>query len=173
MMQKIFKTKKGRYLSAAAGVATALAGGITLAPWASADSPASSVSAPAAKHRAQTFELVGKQTSIAEIDLGQKGASIGDENVVHEDLYRDGKKVGDHSAICTVTHVNPTALQCLGTFSLPDGQFAAQALLHLPAPSYVDVGITGGSGAYSNASGFVRTIPAGVTERHFTVHMNG
>ncbi|WP_051370450.1 allene oxide cyclase barrel-like domain-containing protein [Streptomyces sp. 142MFCol3.1] len=172
MMQNIFKTKKGRYLSAAAGVATAIAGGITLAPWASADTP-TSISAPAAKHRAEIFELVGKQTASAEIDLGQKGASLGDQNVVHEDLYRDGKKVGDHSAICTVTHVNPTALQCLGTFSLPEGQFAGQALLHLPAPSYVDVGITGGSGKYSKASGYIRTIPAGATERHFTVHMNG
>ncbi|MDF6040992.1 hypothetical protein LRD69_02200 [Streptomyces sp. JH14] len=172
MMLNIFKTNKVRYLSAAAGVATALAGGITLAPWASADT-STSISAPTAKHRSEIFELVGKQTASAEIDLGQKGASIGDERIVHEDLYRDGKKVGDHSAICTISHVNPTALQCLGTFSLPEGQFAGQALLHLPAPSYVDVGITGGSGKYSKASGFVRTIPAGATERHFTVHMNG
>ena len=171
-MLNIFKTNKVRYLSAAAGVATALAGGITLAPWASADTP-TSISAPTAKHRTEIFELVGKQTASAEIDLGQKGASIGDERVVHEDLYRDGKKVGDHSAICTISHVNPTALQSLGTFSLPEGQVAGQARLHLPAPSYVDVGITGGSGKYSKASGFVRTIPAGATERHFTVHMNG
>ncbi|MFF3054911.1 hypothetical protein [Streptomyces sp. NPDC057909] len=51
------------------------------------------------------------------------------------------------------------------------GEFAAQALLHLPAPSYVDVGITGGSGDYRNARGFVRTVPAGDTERHLTVHL--
>ncbi|MFF1896310.1 hypothetical protein [Streptomyces sp. NPDC058206] len=65
---------------------------------------------------------------------------------------------------------HPAALQCVGTFSLPEGQFAAQALLHLPAPSYVDVGITGGSGDYRNARGCVRTVPAGDTERHF-VHL--
>jgi hypothetical protein len=158
------KTNKARYLRAAAGVAVALACGATLAPSASAG-------APAAKHRVETFELVGKQTSTGEVDLGKPGISVGDQRVVHEDLYRDGKKVGDHSAVCTFTRVSPAALQCLGTFALPEGQFAAQSLLHLPAPASVDVSITGGSGDYRTAQGFIRTVPAGETERHFTVHL--
>lgn len=163
-MPNITKTNKARYLSAAAGVAVALAGGAALAPSTSAD-------APDAKHRVESFELVGKQTSSGEVDLGKPGVSVGDQRVVHEDLYRDGKKVGDHSTVCTFTQVSPTALQCLGTFALPEGQFAAQALLHLPAPPSVDVGITGGSGDYRTAQGFIRTVPAGETERHFTVHL--
>ncbi|MFF4350015.1 hypothetical protein [Streptomyces sp. NPDC001530] len=141
-----------------------LVGGAALAPSASAD-------VSAAKHHVETFQLVGKQTSAGEVDLGERGVSVGDQRVVHEDLYRDGKKVGDHSAVCTFTQVNPAALQCLGTFALPEGQFAAQSLLHLPAPPSVDVSITGGSGAYRTAQGFVRTVPAGETERHFTVHL--
>ncbi|MEV6655209.1 hypothetical protein [Streptomyces sp. NPDC051219] len=56
-------------------------------------------------------------------------------------------------------------------FALPEGQFAAQSLLHLPALASVDVSITGGSGDYRTAQGFIRTVPAGETERHFTVHM--
>ncbi|WSJ56711.1 hypothetical protein OG756_40405 [Streptomyces sp. NBC_01310] len=59
----------------------------------------------------------------------------------------------------------------MGTFSLPEGQFAGQSLLHLPAPASVDVSITGGSGDFSTARGFIRTVPAGETERHFTVHL--
>ncbi|MEU2166012.1 hypothetical protein QRN89_00040 [Streptomyces chengbuensis] len=169
-MTNKLKNAKVRYLSAAAGMSAALVCGVAIAPLASADT-ANPVSTPAAEKRTQVFELVGKQTSIADLDLGQTGISPGDQRVIHEDLYRDGKKVGDHSVICTYTSVDPAALQCLGTFSLPEGQFAAQALLHLPAPSYVDVGITGGSGDYSTARGFVRTVPAGETERHFTVHL--
>ncbi|WP_351231602.1 hypothetical protein [Streptomyces sp. NPDC002133] len=169
-MPSTWKTSKVRYLSAAAGMAAVVVGGVAIAPLASADTSAS-FTAPDAEERAKTFELVGKQTSIADIDLGRTGISPGDQRVIHEDLYRDGEKVGDHSVVCTYTQVDPAALQCLGTFSLPEGQFAAQALLHLPAPSYVDVGITGGSGDYRNAQGFVRTVPAGDTERHFTVFM--
>jgi Allene oxide cyclase barrel like domain len=164
------KINKVRYLSAVGGIAAALAGGFAIAPLASADT-STSVSAHVVEHHAETFGLVGKQTSLEDLDLGRTGISPGDQRVIHEDLYRDGEKVGDHSVVCTYTHVNPATLQCLGTFSLPEGQFAAQALLHLPAPSYVDVGITGGSGDYQNARGFVRTVPAGDTERHFTVHL--
>ncbi|GHE98252.1 hypothetical protein GCM10014715_63020 [Streptomyces spiralis] len=163
-MLKIIKTSKARYLSAAAGAAVVLAGTAALAPSASAD-------VPAAKHGVQTIELVGKQTSAGEVDLGEPGVSVGDQRVVHEDLYRDGKKVGDHSTVCTFTRVSPAALQCLGTFALPEGQFAAQSLLHLPAPASVDVGITGGTGDYRTARGFIRTVPAGETERHFTVYL--
>lgn len=166
-----FQTNKVRYLYAAAGMTLALVGDVTLTRLASADT-SDSVDTHAIKQRPGVFELVGKQTAIEDLDLGRPGISLGDQRVVHEDLYRDGEKVGDHSAICTYTHVDPAALQCLGTFSLPEGQFAAQALLHLPAPSHVDVGITGGSGDYRNARGFVRTVPAGETERHFTVHVN-
>ncbi|CDR15989.1 lipoprotein [Streptomyces iranensis] len=148
----------------AAGVVVALVSGAALAPSTSADSPD-------ARHRVKTFELVGKQISAEEVDLGKPGVSVGDQRVVHEDLYRDGEKVGDHSTVCAFTQVGPSALQCLGTFALPEGQFTAQSLLHLPAPSSVDVSITGGSGEYRTAHGFIRTVPAGETERHFTVYL--
>ncbi|MGP4086635.1 allene oxide cyclase barrel-like domain-containing protein [Streptomyces sp. KR55] len=167
--KSMLKTKKVRYLSAAAGMAAVIAG-VAIAPLASA-SPSTSSDASDTRQRTEVFELVGKQTASEELDLGEEGISLGDQRVIHEDLYRDGEKVGDHSVICTYTRVSPAALQCLGTFALPEGQFAAQALLHLPAPSSVDVGITGGSGDYRNAQGFVRTVPAGETERHFTVHL--
>ncbi|MEH0933822.1 allene oxide cyclase barrel-like domain-containing protein [Micromonospora psammae] len=169
-MSNALKNTRLRYLSAVTGVAAAIVGAVALAPSASADTSSFTI-APVVEERTQAFELVGKQTAIADLDLGQEGVSLGDQRVVHEDLYRDGKKVGDHSVVCTYTSVDPAALQCVGTFSLPEGQFAAQALLHLPAPSSVDVGITGGSGDYRNAQGFVRTVPAGETERHFTVHL--
>ncbi|GGT37019.1 allene oxide cyclase barrel-like domain-containing protein [Streptomyces chromofuscus] len=163
-MPNITGTRRLRSLGAVVAAAAALVGGAAFAPSAAAD-------APAENHRVETFRLVGKQTSSGEVDVGEPGVSVGDQRIVHEDLYRDGRKVGDHSAVCTYTQVSPAALQCLGTFALPEGQFTAQSLLHLPAPSSVDVGITGGSGDYSTARGHVRTVPAGETERHFTVRL--
>ncbi|MBJ6641813.1 hypothetical protein H4K36_35630 [Streptomyces sp. DHE7-1] len=54
----------------------------------------------------------------------------------------------------------------------PWGQITGQALLHLPSHSPVDVAVTGGSGTYNGAGGYVHTVPAGTTERHLTFHLN-
>ncbi|MDT0467314.1 allene oxide cyclase barrel-like domain-containing protein [Streptomyces gibsoniae] len=133
---------------------------------------ASTGSAHSAHQQTETLQLVAKQTQSQLIDVGKKGRSLGDELVIAEDLYQNGKKIGDHSVVCTYVHIGPDELQCLGTFSLPQGQITGQALLHLPSTSAVDVAITGGSGAYSAVGGYVRTAPAGATERHLTFHIN-
>jgi hypothetical protein len=176
-MPKISKLKKLRSLTAAAGVALTIAGAVAVTP-ASATTTDRHVASDARyrssnfeRDHSKEFELVGKQTQYEEIDLGKKGVSLGDERVVAEDLYRDGEKVGDHSVVCTYVQVEPGLLQCLGTYSLPEGQLAGQALLHLPAPQSVDLAITGGTGAYHNARGYITTVPAGTTERHFSVHL--
>ncbi|MFF3564955.1 hypothetical protein ACFYXS_33425 [Streptomyces sp. NPDC002574] len=163
-------TPKARFLSAAAGVAALLAGGLAVAPLASA-APAASGSSHAAHARTEVLSLVARQTQSASVDLGKKGLSLGDELVIAEDIYRDGKKIGDHSVVCTYFHLEPSALQCVGTFSLPKGQISGQALLHLPPAASVDIPITGGSGAYDTARGYVHTVPAGKTERHLTFHI--
>lgn len=124
------------------------------------------------RHDTEILQLVAKQTQAEAIDHGKKGLSLGDERTVFEDVYRDGKKIGDHSVVCTYVHLAPDALQCVGTFALPDGQINAQALLHLPAGPSIDIPINGGSGAYSTAHGFVHTVPAGETERHLTFHIS-
>lgn len=184
-MPNISKIKKLRSLAGAAGVALTLAGAVAVTP-ASATTTEHHVAHDIRDHssfferdhstgfgrgHSKEFELVGKQTQYEEVDLGKKGVSLGDERVVTEDLYRDGKKVGDHGVVCTYVRVDPGLLQCLGTFSLPEGQLAGQALLHLPAPQSVDLAITGGTGAYHNARGYITTVPAGTTERHLSVHL--
>jgi hypothetical protein len=155
-----------RHLGAAALLTAALAG----APAASAATPSPS-NTPSAQQGSEVVQLVAKQTQSEPVDLGKKGLSLGDELVIAEDLYRNGKKVGDHSVVCTYVHLNPSALQCVGTFALPEGQIAGQALLHLPAASSVDVAVTGGTGAYRAARGYVRTVPAGQTERKLTFYL--
>lgn len=122
-------------------------------------------------HGTEVLQLVARQTQSESLDLGKKGHGLGDELIIAEDLYRDGKKVGDHSVACTYVHTGPDELQCLGTFALPQGQMTGQALLHLPATSAVDIAVTGGTGVYSGAGGYVHTVPAGTTERHLTFHI--
>ncbi|MFI5633373.1 hypothetical protein ACIA8E_29105 [Streptomyces sp. NPDC051664] len=153
-----------RKLIPAAGVTAVLLAG---APPASANTP----DLHHEDHNTEIIQMVAKQTQTASIDVGKKGHSLGDQLVIAEDLYQNGKRIGDHSVVCTYVHTSPDALQCLGTFALPKGQIAGQALLHLPAASAVDVAITGGSGTYSGAGGYVHTVPAGTTERHLTFHL--
>ncbi|MEU1708193.1 hypothetical protein ABZ478_22925 [Streptomyces sp. NPDC005706] len=132
---------------------------------------ASTGSAQDAHQHTEIIQLVAKQTQFQTVDSGRKGNSLGDQMVIAEDLYQNGKKVGDHAVVCTYVHVGPDALQCLGTFALPQGQITGQALLHLPSRSAVDVAVTGGSGTYNGAEGYVHTVPAGTTERHLTFHI--
>lgn len=163
------RTSNLRYLSAAAGLAAVLVG----APLASA-----ATSRPSTTHgthqSTEILQIVARQTQSESLHLGKgtgKGPSLGDELIIDEDLYRGASKIGDHTVVCTYVHLNPGELQCLGTFSLPQGQITGQALLHLPATSTVDIPITGGTGAYSTARGYVHTVPAGTTERHLTFHI--
>ncbi|MEU7821013.1 hypothetical protein [Catellatospora sp. NPDC049133] len=156
-----------RRLTAAAGLAVGLLAVGSLASVAAFAGD----DAPDTRHDTEILQLVAKQTQAETIDHGKKGLSLGDERTVFEDVYRDGKKIGDHSVVCTYVHLAPDALQCVGTFSLPDGQINAQALLHLPAGPSIDIPINGGSGAYGTAHGYVHTVPAGETERHLTFHV--
>lgn len=153
-----------RMLIPGAGVTAVL---LAIAPPASANTP----DVHHEDHPTEVIQMVAKQTQTASVDVGKKGHSLGDQLVIAEDLYRNGKKIGDHSVVCTYIHTSPDALQCVGTFALPKGQIAGQALLHLPAASAVDVAITGGSGIYSGAGGYVHTVPAGTTQRHLTFHV--
>ncbi|MFK0023667.1 hypothetical protein [Streptomyces sp. NPDC090798] len=151
-------------------VVAALAAALVLAPPASAATSAPH-SRPNTQQRTETFQLVARQTQSESLDLGKKGLSRGDELVIAEDLYRDGRKIGDHSVVCVHVHLGPSELQCVGTFALPQGQITSQALLHLPPAPSIDIAVTGGTGAFSSARGYVHTVPAGKTVRNLTFHI--
>jgi hypothetical protein len=166
-MRKHCVRRIARYLIAAVCLAAVLGG----APLATAATSARS--GPHDTSGTEILHVVARQTQSATLHLGtgKKGPSLGDEYIYAEDLYIHGKKLGDHGVVCSYVHVTPDTLQCLGTFSLPEGQISGQALLHLPATTTVDIAITGGTGAYSTARGFVHTVAAGTTERQLTFHI--
>lgn len=163
---------------AAAGLAAALLIAVSTASAAWSATPSASDTGLRIHQHTEIIQLVARQTHSETVDAGKKGLGPGDEIIIAEDLYRDGEKIGDHSVVCTYVRTKPGELQCLGTFDLPQGQITSQALLHLPAAATVDIAITGGTGDYRSARGFVHTVPAGthtvpaaVTERRLTFHI--
>ncbi|MFF8369240.1 hypothetical protein ACF05W_10395 [Streptomyces lydicus] len=160
-----------RYLSTVVGLTALAAAPLLAAATSTSDSPHTPHTPHTTQQRTQILKLVAKQTGSEDLDLGKKGLSPGDERIISEDLYRDGRKIGDHSVVCTYVHFQPTELQCVGTFALPQGQITGQALLRLPPAPSIDIPVTGGAGAYAAARGYVHTVPAGQTVRRLTFHL--
>lgn len=104
----------------------------------------------------QVIRLTTKQVHQGFVDHGAPGFSVDDAFVFSNDLYRNGKKVGEDGGTCTVTRIasgGATTLHCLGTNSLPDGQISVQGLAAPGEP--FELAITGGTGRYRKARGQV------------------
>ncbi|MFE7516924.1 allene oxide cyclase barrel-like domain-containing protein [Streptomyces sp. NPDC057540] len=97
---------------------------------------------------------------------------VGDVFTSADDLYRTkgGDKVGRDGVTCAVVRVSgdQADANCVGTFVLnggPGGQLAAQALVTFDvsnqAPAAYDIAVTGGTGDFKQARGYVRATPDG------------
>jgi hypothetical protein len=116
----------------------------------------------------KVLRLIERGTgSLAFLDLGDPGPSIGDRLVFANDLFdQHGRKVGTDGAECTIVRIDLSAppaaqqiVQCVITVKLADGQLTFQSLAQGTENYFA---ITGGTGAYRKARGeaFVRdTIP--------------
>jgi hypothetical protein len=89
------------------------------------------------------------------VDVAPTGGppSLGDTLVFSENLFRNGRRVGFTTGVCTVARVQhpPTAFQCQATAYLGGDQLTAQGLA-FDQPSSV-FAITGGTGRWRNAGG--------------------
>src|SRR5215212_5489339 len=87
---------------------------------------------PASAHKPKSHVFTLTTTTLVEdrIDIGKPGPSLGDLNVISEDVYRDGKKVGTSDLTCTAVRTDAVrhffAAECLNTIVLPGGQITAQ-----------------------------------------------
>ena len=102
----------------------------------------------------------------AEIDLGDKGLSLGDQLVFSDTLYRDDEKVGHDGATCTIVRLSddkttPTA-NCVGTLSLNRGQITVEGLVTFSEndTSPFTIAVTGGTGTYRSVGGEMEIQPA-------------
>jgi allene oxide cyclase-like protein len=125
-----------------------------------------------------TIRLYEHDTSQAQIDLGDKGESPGDQFVFAGDVFdrKGGTKLGRLGGLCTT--VSPSETLCTATVKLHGGQIASQILAasaKLFGGKTVAGSITGGSGIYRHARGyFTVRIPPDVpnlTDAYFVVHL--
>lgn len=109
--------------------------------------------------------------------MGTPGPSQGDEFVISGNLLQGAATVGTFGEVCTLTRVGPAVdsfdQQCVGTFVLPDGQITIQGLISVTAagPGDIKLAITGGTGRYRTAHGFLQAVTVNATDTAVTVHL--
>ena len=133
--------------------------------------------APASAHHApksHRFTITTKTLEEQQVDIGKPGPSLGDVNVITEDAYRDGEKVGTSDLSCTVVRLDLAkhffAAQCLSTTVLPGGQITTQGYVTSDEIEKVPFrqAVTGGTGAYAAARGELTVDEAGDGPAHLT-----
>jgi hypothetical protein len=119
--------------------------------------------------------VIGTHGSDKTIGVKPKGFSIGDQDVASTGLNRNGSPYGHFDGICEVTSASKSKANelCTETFSLPDGLISATGTVSSgpKGPSPFDWAITGGTGIYAGATGFVHVVPSNTPKIHMTIHV--
>jgi hypothetical protein len=123
--------------------------------------PAAGSSSHSDRHHA--LRVTATVTELAQLDLGAKGPSLGDEIVFTGKLLRGGHEIGHQGATCTTVSMQRHEAQCVATYWFGSGQVTAQALIVLGDPTPYDGAVTGGTGRYTGAEGVVHVRPATAT----------
>ena len=116
-----------------------------------------SLSPASAYHHAKPKTLVLTTNTVGGKFPG-KDLALGDDIILTEDAYRDGKKVGTSDIQCTIVRVDAAthafASQCANTTVLPEGQIMTQGYVtSAQEENGFKQAITGGTGAYARAHG--------------------
>jgi hypothetical protein len=127
--------------------------------------PATAGSKRHGKH-VKILNLTTRTAQEADLDLGDKGPSVGDRFVFSDNVFRGTKKVGILGGECTVTRLEPNpvpegqeptsaVVNCVASLELRKGQLTLQGLVTFSeqAGPRFTVAITGGTGAYRTAHG--------------------
>ena len=82
-------------------------------------------------------------------------------NVITEDVYKNGKRVGTSDIQCTIVRIQMPkfAAQCFNTTTLPGGQITAQGIVTSDELEKVpfEQAVTGGTGAYKGVTASSRS----------------
>ncbi len=90
------------------------------------------------------------------LDLGAEGPSLGDVFGGPVTLFRGGNSVGTLGFTCTQTRLVPQPEDlCVFSARFANGVLTAQTLFDESSTAPADWAITGGTGAYRDAGGFV------------------
>lgn len=113
----------------------------------------------------QVIKLHGKMTHFKSSRSAGKAVGVGDQVLITERLFRNGRKYGFSATMCTQvggpvnpTPANPSTQLCTGVYSLRDGEVTWEntlATTRQGTPPPWKTAITGGTGAYANARGYI------------------
>jgi hypothetical protein len=113
------------------------------------------------------FKLTGKTVGFTQIDLGDPGFSVGDQQIISMDVFAGPKRVGESHVLCTMVRADKTTHaftgQCENVTSLPAGQITASGIVTSDDEEkrpFIQA-ITGGTGAYKQAHGQLTVSEAG------------
>ncbi len=119
---------------------------------------------PSGHTAGRRIQLIERQRSSTQLDLGKKGFSAGDRQTITSDVLTPaGRKIGRLDDDCAITQADkqPEAV-CTFVISLPHGQLTGTFAQSLSGP---DAGkrqaITGGTGIYAGEHGQIVAGPEG------------
>jgi Dirigent-like protein len=143
--------RKVALTGAAAALAVALVGVVTIAAASQAAEPSTN------KAKTLTFEVVFSPfTPIAANNQRDPNSpfALGDEIVFHDQLFAGGKRVGDDLGSCVIVSITAQELaaNCSLVIRLPEGNLTGQ-FVAIQGPAPREIAVTGGTGAYRAAGG--------------------
>ncbi|MDX2911205.1 MULTISPECIES: allene oxide cyclase barrel-like domain-containing protein [Streptomyces] len=164
-----------RPVFATAAATGAFALGLALTPAAADATPASRPHPH--PHRAVTIKAVEKGTAINMVDVAPADSALGDQLIGTGDLTTPaGRELGTSSFVGVSTDAKPRTAELLTfVYELPDGKITTSGTARLSATGPVfdeKFAITGGTGAYKNATGQVRVVQETVERAKvtFSIH---
>ncbi|MDX6707504.1 MAG: hypothetical protein QOF69_3515 [Solirubrobacteraceae bacterium] len=128
------------------------------------------VSASASGSTSRTIALVHDQTSFSAPDNPSRAPAGGDRFAFTNDDFAGHKKVGRDQISCMA--VSGSSAQCSASFLLHRGVIEAAGALPLNKnPKVVVLAITGGTGRFAGARGFIRSTELTQTRSALTIHL--
>ena len=99
-----------------------------------------------------TIRITDRELAASRIDLGARGISPGDEEIVRTRLLErgTGKTIGRSELVCTFVDSGRSRV-CRGTYILPKGKLVVGGSLLYR--QFYELAVTGGTGLYDNARG--------------------
>jgi Allene oxide cyclase barrel like domain len=120
----------------------------------------------------ETLSFVSITIATGSIDADPVGASTGDQQTSSARLMRHGQRVGSLDATCSFTL--PTLI-CRGVVRVQEGQITIQGQLRrsvLQGASHpITIAITGGTGAFRNAHGWVTITQTAANTQRVVLHL--